>query len=179
MQSLHLYKAETSIPEDILCPRQWAGTAQQGNAIHTHTGKLSRAGTWQERWKTLGQWSQHSSSPPLRHTAQKSSFSIGLTSWAAGDFFVLEMPLLSFWSADRDCVCPAAWEVRNLLSSEFSSLDLWPPAGLSLFILEEEKSGITQSSFSHISIKYPNIHSGQFEAIYPVFITRQVSQVAP
>lgn len=43
----------------------------------THPGKLSKAGKWQERWYTLGQRSQHSNSPPLRHTAQKSSFSIG------------------------------------------------------------------------------------------------------
>lgn len=42
-----------------------------------HPGKLSKAGTWQERWYTLGQRSQHSSSPPLMHTAQKSSFSMG------------------------------------------------------------------------------------------------------
>lgn len=47
----------------------WTGMA--------HPGKPSKAGRWQERWNTLGQRSQHSSSPPLRHTAQKSSFSIG------------------------------------------------------------------------------------------------------
>ena len=49
----------------------------QGPGCMTHPGKLSRAGKWQERWYTLGQRSQHSSSPPLRQTAQKSSFSMG------------------------------------------------------------------------------------------------------
>lgn len=53
--------------------------ASQATALdgRTHPGKLSKAGKWQERWYTLGQRSQHSNSPPLRHTAQKSSFSIG------------------------------------------------------------------------------------------------------
>lgn len=49
-----------------------------------YEGKLSRGGTWQDRWKTFGQRSQHSSSPPIRHTAQKSSLSISASSDSSG-----------------------------------------------------------------------------------------------
>ena len=41
-----------------------------------YLGRVARHGTWHCKWKTLGQVSQQSSSPPLRHTAHQSSFEL-------------------------------------------------------------------------------------------------------
>ena len=41
-----------------------------------YLGRVARQGTWHCKWKTLGQVSQQSSSPPLRHTAHQSSFEL-------------------------------------------------------------------------------------------------------
>lgn len=60
--------------------RQKAAGAPALAWAHTYEGKLSRGGTWQDRWKTFGQRSQQSRSPPIRHTAQKSSLSISVSS---------------------------------------------------------------------------------------------------
>lgn len=46
-----------------------------------HLGDSLSKGMWQDRWKTLGHLSQHSSSPPFWHTAHQSS--LGSSSAAA------------------------------------------------------------------------------------------------
>lgn len=76
----------------------------------------------------------------------------------------MEVPLVSFWSTDGasaggDFICPAAWVMRNFLSSEFSSSDFSPSGEPPLFILKKEKSGITQSSLSYISIEQQQLSS--------------------
>lgn len=42
--------------------------------LMTYFGKILMVGTWHFMWNTLGQWSQHSRSPPLIQTAHQSSF---------------------------------------------------------------------------------------------------------
>lgn len=41
--------------------------------VNNYLGKLINVGTWQERWNTLGHFSQQSSLPPFWHTAHQSS----------------------------------------------------------------------------------------------------------
>lgn len=41
--------------------------------VINYLGKLFNVGTWQERWNTLGHFSQQRSSPPFWHTAHQSS----------------------------------------------------------------------------------------------------------
>lgn len=46
---------------------------KKGKQAPSYLGKFANVGTWQERWNTLGHFSQHRSSPPFWQTAHQSS----------------------------------------------------------------------------------------------------------
>lgn len=124
-------------------PRRGLPEKHAAGTRMAHPGKPSRAGRWQERWNTLGQRSQHSNSPPLRHTAQKSSFSIG----TGGPFLapgVRGMSLCSSGEAPAPSggCCPAREVTVTFLPPR---LGAWMASGR-LFWLTLEKKGVSSQS---------------------------------
>ena len=81
---------------------------KQGKQVPSYLGKFARVGTWQERWNTLGHFSQHRSSPPFWQTAHQSSL---------GSSSFLVSPT---WRGDF-------WEASSHSDFPFEELSWWSP----------------------------------------------------
>ena len=103
---------------------------KQGKQVPSYLGKFASVGTWQERWNTLGHFSQHRSSPPFWQTAHQSS--LGSSSFLVspawtGDFWEAsshsDFPLegFSWWSPGWSPVLSGASD----LNTDSSDAVLW------------------------------------------------------
>lgn len=103
---------------------------KQGKQMPSYLGKFASVGTWQERWNTLGHFSQHRSSPPFWQTAHQSS--LGSSSFLVsptwrGDFWEAsshsDFPFeeFSWWSPGWSPVLSGASD----LNTDSSDAALW------------------------------------------------------
>lgn len=92
---------------------------------HNYLGKLINVGTWQERWNTLGHFSQQRSSPPFWHTAHQSS--LGSSSFLPSPMW--EEPIHPVFPLDEfSCSIPGWSSVlsgASVLKTASSEVELW------------------------------------------------------
>lgn len=95
-----------------------------GIEIVNYLGKLINVGTWQERWNTLGHFSQQRSFPPFWHTAHQSS--LGSSSFLPSP--ACEDPIHPVFPGNVLCSTPGWSSVlsgASVLSIASSEVELW------------------------------------------------------